>query len=249
MSTLSAGDHCHIGRIGLIVRWWGSHRHHHLFGAHHFQPGAPDLATWPVSPKHWATKGGCRWCENRCRGKDLVGRDRPEHCADTSWLFRVPAFQAGGAELTGATITDASCIQQTIGAIALRSSFLRIERMIGGTEQISIRLERKSRSWNPPRKRPLCPLRGAIHQDWCRFTGCYRRAFCCRWCRLGVTSRSEFCGPHGSGRKALSEFQAEIPDPLAEDLPELLPTRGMRTPAIGILLDVFISQNRFKGPA
>src|SRR3989442_697095 len=49
MSTLSAGDHCHIGRIGLIVRWWGCHRHHHLFGAHHFQPGAPDLATWPVS--------------------------------------------------------------------------------------------------------------------------------------------------------------------------------------------------------
>ncbi len=37
--------------------------------------------------------------------------------------------------------------------------------------------------------------------------------------------------------------------PLAEDLPELLPTRRMRTPAIGILLDVFIGQNRLKGPA
>ena len=54
--------------------------------------------------------------------------------------------------MTGATITDASGIQHTIGAIALRSSFLRIERMIGGTEQIAIRLERKSRSWKPTRK-------------------------------------------------------------------------------------------------
>jgi hypothetical protein len=43
----------------------------------------------------------------------------------------------------------------------------------------------------------------------------------------------------------LSEFQAEIPDPLAQDLPELLPARGMRAPAIGILLEVFIGQNRF----
>ena len=145
--------------------------------------------------------------------------------------------------MTGATITDASGIQQTRGAIALGSSFLGIERMIGGTEQIPIRLERKSRSWKATRKRPLCPLRGAVHRDWCRFTNWYR------WCRLGFKSRSEFCGPHGSGRKALADFQAEIPDPLAEDLPELLPTRGMRTPAIGILLDVFIGQNRFKGPA
>ena len=47
----------------------------------------------------------------------------------------------------------------------------------------------------------------------------------------------------------LSAFQAEIPDPLAEDLPELLPTGRMRTPAVGILLDVFIGENGFKGPA
>src|SRR5881227_409948 len=122
MSTLSSGDHWPSGRSALLFRWWSPHRHHHLFGAHHFQPGAPDVATWPVSPKHWATSGGGRWCENRCRGKDLGGRGRPEHGADPSWLFRVHAFQAGGAEVTGATIPDASGIQHTIGAIALRSS-------------------------------------------------------------------------------------------------------------------------------
>src|SRR5947199_6291846 len=249
MSTLSSGAHWHIGRIGLIFGWWGCHRHHHLFGAHHFQPGAPDVATWPVSPKHWATSGGGRSCENRCRGKNLSGRDRPEHCADPSWLFRVHALQARGAEVTRAAIPDASGIQQTIGAIALGSSFLGIERMMGGTEQISIRLERKSRSWKTTRKRPLCPVRGAIHQDWWRFTGCYRLADGCRWWRLGFTSRSKFYGPHGSGRKVLPEFQAEIPDPLAHDLPKFLPTRRMRTPTVRILLDVFIRQNGFKGPA
>jgi len=89
-------------------------------------------------------------------------------------------------------------------------------------------------------------VRGAIHQDWRRFTGWYRRVDWCRWYRLSFTCRSEFGGPHGSGRKALSEFQAKIPDPLAQDLPELLPTRGMRTPAIGILLLIFIGQHRLK---
>src|SRR2546428_13550543 len=49
MTTLSPGDHCHIGHLSLIFCWWGSHRHHHPFGAHHFQPGAPNVATWPVS--------------------------------------------------------------------------------------------------------------------------------------------------------------------------------------------------------
>ena len=152
MSALGSGDHRHSGRLGLLFRCWGGHRHHHLLGAHHFQPGAPDVATWPVSPKHWATTGGRRWCENRCRGKNLGGRDRPEHGADPSWLFRVPVFQARGAEVTGAAIPDASGIHHTRGAIALGSSFLRIERMMGGAEQLAIRLERKSRSWKTTRK-------------------------------------------------------------------------------------------------
>jgi hypothetical protein len=160
---------------------------------------------------HWATNGGLRWCENRCRGKDLVGRDRPEHGAHPSWLFRLHAFQAGGTELTRATIADAGCIQQTIGAIALGSSLLGIERMMGGTEQISIRLEWESGSWKATRKRPLCPVRGTIHQDGCRLADWYR------WCRLGFKSGSELGGPHGSRRKMLSDFQAEIPDPLKSE--------------------------------
>src|SRR6266567_2822636 len=37
--------------------------------------------------------------------------------------------------------------------------------------------------------------------------------------------------------------------PLAEDLPEFLSASGMRTPAVRVLLAVFIRQHRFKGPS
>jgi len=47
----------------------------------------------------------------------------------------------------------------------------------------------------------------------------------------------------------LPELQAQIPDPLREDLPELLPTRRMRHPAIGILFLIFIGEHRLKGPS
>ncbi len=39
----------------------------------------------------------------------------------------------------------------------------------------------------------------------------------------------------------LAEFETEIPEPLGQDLKELLSTGGMRHPTIGVLLAVFIS--------
>ena len=45
----------------------------------------------------------------------------------------------------------------------------------------------------------------------------------------------------------LSELQAQIPEPLREDLPELLPTRRMRNPAVRVLLSIFIGEDRLKG--
>ncbi len=49
-----------------------------------------------------------------------------------------------GSQLALAAITDAGCIQQPIGAIALRPAFLRVERMMGRTEQGPIGLKGKS---------------------------------------------------------------------------------------------------------
>jgi len=58
--------------------------------------------------------------------------------------------------------------------------------------------------------------------------------------------RGKFGDAHGSGREVLAQFQAEIPQPLADDLPKFLPTRGAGTPTIGLLLYVFIGQHGFK---
>ena len=45
----------------------------------------------------------------------------------------------------------------------------------------------------------------------------------------------------------LPELQANIPDPLAEYLPELLPTGRTRNPAIRVLLLIFICKYGLKG--
>src|SRR5260221_441610 len=47
----------------------------------------------------------------------------------------------------------------------------------------------------------------------------------------------------------LPKLQAEIPDPLTENLPELLSPRRPRHPSVWILLSIFISQNGFKRSA
>src|SRR2546423_11303604 len=48
--------------------------------------------------------------------------------------------------------------------------------------------------------------------------------------------------------ESLSQFQTQVPDPLAEDLPELLPTSGMRTAAIRILFLILIGEDGLKRP-
>jgi len=141
----------------------------------------------------------------------------------------------------------------SFGAIALRSAFLGIERMIGGTEQASIRLRCKSWTWKASRKRSACPLRRTRDLGNWHWLGNGRWLDGWRWLGgwrgLCLKSRSKFGCTHLGGRQLLSEFQAEIPDPLADDLPKLLSARRMWTPSVGILLAVFICQNGFKGPA
>jgi hypothetical protein len=48
--------------------------------------------------------------------------------------------------------------------------------------------------------------------------------------------------------ESMSQFQTQVPDPLAEDLPELLPTSHMRTPAIRILFLILIGEDGLKRP-
>ncbi len=43
--------------------------------------------------------------------------------------------------------------------------------------------------------------------------------------------------------ECMPQFEAEVPDPLSEDLLELLAPHGMRTPSICVLHLVFISEH------
>jgi hypothetical protein len=47
----------------------------------------------------------------------------------------------------------------------------------------------------------------------------------------------------------MAQLDAQIPQPLREDLPKLLSSRAMRTPAVRVLLTVLIGQNGLKTPA
>src|SRR6266702_3178007 len=174
MSPLCSGDHGLVSHRGLIWRGRGSPCHHHRFGSHHFQPVAPDLATWPISPKHRATSGWLRRSENRCRGNHLLVRDRPENRTDAPRFGGEKAFLTLGTQITGTTIANASRIQKTIGAITLWPAFLGIKGAAGGTTQRPIRLKRKCGSWKATGKRGACPLRGTILDHMRRFFGASR---------------------------------------------------------------------------
>src|SRR6266567_4757148 len=54
---------------------------------------------------------------------------------------------------------------------------------------------------------------------------------------------------HRSRLKHMTQFQAQVPDPLRDDLPGFLPGGRMRTPSVGILLLVLISKLWLKGPS
>src|SRR5712692_11913620 len=134
MSTLFASHHVLVGPCGPIVRRSCSHGHVDRFGAYHFEPVTPDVAAWPIAPQHRGTRAWLRWFENGCRGEDLVGRDRPENGTNPPRFDREKGFLTLCSHKAVATVANASSIQHTQRTIALRSSFLWVERMIGGAE-------------------------------------------------------------------------------------------------------------------
>lgn len=134
MSTLLAGYHVLVGPCAPLLGRSGSHGHVDGLGADHFEPGTPDVAAWPIAPHHRATRGWLRWSEHGWRGEHLIGRERPENGTDPPGFDGEKVFLTLCSHKAVATITNASSIQDTQRAIALRSSFLWVERMMGGAE-------------------------------------------------------------------------------------------------------------------
>jgi hypothetical protein len=59
-------------------------------------------------------------------------------------------------------------------------------------------------------------------------------------------SFGKLSGAHGCGMQTMSQFEAEVPHPLREDLPKLLATGCVRAPAIHVLFFVFIGKDCLK---
>ena len=132
------------------------------------------------------------------------------------------------------------CIQHSQRAIALWSPLLWIERMIRGTPQRPVWLREKSGTGKASRKRRAGEFRRSIRH---RRSGLRDGGRLDEGLRLTLLGRSKFRCAHGRGMQRMPEFQAQVPDPLREDLPKLLAPGGMRTPPICVLLLVFIREN------
>src|SRR5579883_650021 len=68
-------------------------------------------------------------------------------------------------------------------------------------------------------------------------------------CLRDAESRSELSGAQGLRLEMMSQFQAEIPYPLGDQLPALLSPGRMTTPSIRIDLLIFIGEHRLKSAA
>ena len=170
MSALGSGENGWLGDHRVICGRRCSPGQGNSLGPHQSDPTPSELTTWPILPKHWTTRDGFRrlWGSfrqrgNGCGGTRLKRGGWPENGTDPTWFRAGTAFLTGRAYGAGPAIPDAGRIQHPVRAIALRSAFLRIQRMIGRTEKRPIRLRGKCRSWKAAGKGCARPLRRAIH--------------------------------------------------------------------------------------
>src|SRR5207245_1440026 len=66
---------------------------------------------------------------------------------------------------------------------------------------------------------------------------------------FGLGGGSKLGGPHRSRLQLMTQFQAQVPHPLRDDLPRVLTARSVRTPAVGVLFLLFIGKDRGVSPA
>src|SRR6266516_693963 len=130
------------------------------FAADEVEPVSAQLTTRPILPQQGSVREqngrGWQgwWREIRAR----LRWDGPKHSADPSRFFGQGAFLTLFPQPTHAAMANPSGVQDTQGAIALRSAFLRVKRTISGTAQRSIGLQRKSRAGKSSSKGRFGPV-------------------------------------------------------------------------------------------
>lgn len=169
----------------------------------HFEPGAPDTTAGPVFPQDGSQRQLLRCWSLRRRGIRASSALRPQHRTHSARFARGAALLTLCPQRTGAAMADACGIQDPQGAIALLTSFLRIEGMVGRAAQCAIRLRSKRGAGKASGERRTCPVGRAIAD---------RRRGDVSTGRLNVRSRlnfkcwGKFCNAQLCRREGLSQF-------------------------------------------
>jgi hypothetical protein len=132
--------------------WRGTPCQLNRFAADDLEPCSSDVTARPIFPHHRSKRKCLRGAFGRRRSIREEGLEWPQHGAHPSRLDAGTTLLTLSPQRTGATMADASCIQDPKGAIALGSALLWVEGMISGATQRSIRLQGKSRSGKAPGK-------------------------------------------------------------------------------------------------
>ena len=179
--------------------------------------------------------GKWRWGNNGF----LCCAEWPEHRADAARFF-------GGRSVAltlltpraGTAVTNAGGIDHAHAAISFVASFLGIEGKTSRTQDGAIRLRSEVFACDTSHMRdgPHRLLIGKLCLDG--------TAWFCH--RLWACSGREFSGAHRRGMECMAQGEAQVPDPLGENEPELLAPGGVTTPAVQRLFLVFIGEQRLK---
>ena len=216
--TLRTGkDH-----IRLTWRSDGGRRQAHLDAlvSHELPTGAPVLSAAPVPP------------EQR-RG---THRERVQQNTDPTGLrggFPMPLARL--SQRAAATIENSGTVEDAQTAISLAA-------LLGGAQRLARRTG----------QRPIGLESEILPAETTRFPGQGDRRFaialhrCLLRCGLGDQGSKLSCAQR-SWRELMTQFQPEVPHPLRDDLPDFLSRGRVTTPAVGILLLVFIGEHCFKG--
>lgn len=227
---------CQAGMCTLCPRDQGSRRSRgslqdwlHLnlqILAMHTQTGVSLVPSGPISP------------EQRSR----TDRERMEKDAHVTRFGGGTASPlALFAQRTWTAGTDTGTIHHTQAPIGFSAVFMRQERAPSRAAQRPIRLEGEicaGKATSFPGHRGG---RRSLSRSGRRGR---RRGFVLRW-----KSRRTFCRAHWFRCERVPHLQAQVPGPLADDVPGLLTWCRLAHPAVRLLFQVFIGQRMFKRAA
>src|SRR6266567_8211961 len=207
MGTLRAGqDH-----VRCAWRRCGGRRQAHLdtLVSHELHAGTPVFSATPIPPEQ-------RRGTNPQRMEQDTDPTRLRGC------FPMPLTLQ--TLWTAATIADPGAVEDAQTAIGFTALLGWAQRLASRTGQPPVRLEGEVLPREPPRD----PAQG----DRRLVIALHRYLLGCGF----FDGQSKLGRAHRRRVKHMPQFQAQVPDPLRDNLPRFLSSGRMRAPAIGVLL-------------